>query len=44
MKRREFLKSSAAAGTLIMAGRSFLSEKSDNGQQKDGGSIENCLE
>jgi secreted PhoX family phosphatase len=35
MKRRDFLKSSAAAGTLIMVNSSLLSAKPDNGQQKD---------
>lgn len=35
MKRREFLKSSAAAGTLMMVNSSFLSAKADNGRQND---------
>jgi len=35
MKRRDFLKSSAAAGTLMLVDRSFLSAKPDVGQQKD---------
>ena len=35
MKRREFLKSSAAAGTLMMVNSSLLSAKPDTGQQND---------
>jgi len=35
MKRREFIKSSAVAGTLIIVNSSLLSAKPENGQQND---------